>query len=316
MNEIPVNEVLDGDSLEVMRQLPSHCVAACLTDPPYNYEFIGRNWNHEEITRRITRVKESKTLVKNIPYGSGLAGGVRNERWYERVRSNVLEYEQWCYRWGKELFRVTKAGALVLVFNSARSVAHVQVGLERAGFYARDIIVWRRHSGIPKGLNLAKKLRATGSQNAEKWEGWHSALRGEWEAICVVQKPLINNYLETVQQNGIGLFHAETGGGFQSNIIEGFLKNGAEVGDVHCTVKPLELMKFLVELVVPPERGQVILDPFAGTGTTLLAAKETGRDYLGIEINSKYCQIARNRLSSIRTTGTTLPNDVSTGMLS
>gem|GEM_PF-4598287 len=37
-----------------------------------------------------------KTLVKNIPYGSGLAGGVCNRRWYERNRQNILDYQQWC----------------------------------------------------------------------------------------------------------------------------------------------------------------------------------------------------------------------------
>lgn len=260
-------------------------------------------------------VRESKTLVKNIPYGSGLAGGVRNNRWYERVRANIVEYEEWCYGWGKELFRVSKSGALVLVFNSARSVAHVQVALERAGFYARDIIVWRRHSGIPKGLNFAKKLEAIAATEASDWTGWHSALRGEWEAICVVQKPLINNYLETVQKSGVGLFHAERGNGFQSNIIEGFLRNSDEAGDVHCTVKPLELMKFLVELVVPPRKDLIVFDPFAGTGTTLLAARETGRDYLGIEINQTYCEIARKRLSGISTKATVTPHDVGSGTL-
>lgn len=313
--QLPINTVVQGDCIEVMQQLPENCTAACITDPPYNYEFIGRKWNHDEITRRVTRVKQSKTLVKNIPYGSGLAGGVRNERWYERVRANILEYEEWCYRWGRELFRISKNGALVLVFNSTRSVAHVQTALERAGFYARDIMVWRRHSGIPKGLNFAKKLQQKGDPSAGQWEGWHSALRGEWEAICVLQKPLTNNYLETVETNGIGLFHAERERGFQSNIIEGFGKNTSQVGDVHCTVKPLELMKFLVELVVPHQPGQMILDPFAGTGTTLLAAKETGRDFLGIEINPHYCEVARNRLAGTHIRRDILTNEIRSGTL-
>jgi site-specific DNA-methyltransferase (adenine-specific) len=310
----PINTILEGDCIELMKQLPPDHIAACLTDPPYNYEFIGREWNHDEITRRVARVKASKTLVKNIPYGSGLAGGVRNDRWYERVRTNILEYEDWCFRWGKELFRVAKNGALVLVFNSTRSVAHVQVALERAGFYARDIIVWRRHSGIPKGLNFAKKLHSLGSADARKWEGWHSALRCEWEAICVVQKPLINNYLETVKNGGVGLFHAEQGNGFQSNIIEGFLKNTSE-SEAHCTVKPLDLMKFLIELVVPAEPGQIAFDPFAGTGTTLLAAKQTGRNYLGIEINRNYREIAEARLSGRRVVTSGASHEVASDML-
>jgi hypothetical protein len=64
---------------------PSSSIATCITDPPYNYEFIGKDWDTAEIARRLERIRadgNSKTLVKNIPYGSGLAGGVRNDRWY------------------------------------------------------------------------------------------------------------------------------------------------------------------------------------------------------------------------------------------
>ncbi|MFN7926641.1 MAG: hypothetical protein U0Y68_01635 [Blastocatellia bacterium] len=49
------------------------------------------------------------------------AGGVRNARWYERVRQNILDYEQWCFEWATELFRVCKKGAIVATFNSTRA---------------------------------------------------------------------------------------------------------------------------------------------------------------------------------------------------
>jgi site-specific DNA-methyltransferase (adenine-specific) len=83
MKKTPSNEVLVGDCREVMKTLPENYISACITDPPYNYEFIGHKWDDSEIQRRIERVngKGNKTLVKNIPYGSGLAGGVRNEKW-------------------------------------------------------------------------------------------------------------------------------------------------------------------------------------------------------------------------------------------
>ena len=55
-----------------------------------------------------------------------------------------------------------KPGALVLIFNSTRTIAQVQVSMENVGFYARDIMVWRRQSGIPKGLNVSKKIRKNG----------------------------------------------------------------------------------------------------------------------------------------------------------
>ncbi|MEZ2303840.1 MAG: site-specific DNA-methyltransferase [Microcoleus sp.] len=301
MRQAPSNEVLVGDCREVMKTLPENYFSACITDPPYNYEFIGHKWDDSEIQRRRGKVnnKANKTLVKNIPYGSGLAGGVRNEKWYQRNRKNTLDYEKWCLDWGEQLFRICKPGATVLVFNSTRTVAHVQVALENAGFYARDMLVYKRSSGIPKGVNIKQQFEKKGYENPEKWDGWHSCLRNEWEAICVLQKPLVNNYLETLQEYGTGLFYTKDRfGGFQSNILEGIQREKTEEFNVHCTVKPIALMRQLVEIFVPRLENSILIDPFAGSGTTLVAAQEFGIKYVGIEIVPDYIEIINKRLDS------------------
>lgn len=292
------NQLFCGDCRDVLQQFDHNSISACLTDPPYNYEFIGHKWDADEIDRRLERTKKSNTLVKNIPYGSGLAGGVRNTRWYERVRSNTLEYQEWCYSWAVEAFRVCKPGAVIAVFNSTRTMAHVQVALERAGFYARDCIVYRRASGIPKGLNMQAKLKKDGMDEYEQWEGWHSCLRNEWEAIVVLQKPLTNSYVETARTFGTGLFHTiNLDGSFQSNIIENIPRDEHPPDNVHCTVKPVALMEKLIDLFVPHASEHLVLDPFAGSGTTLVAAKNLGRSYVGIEIVPQYIDIAAKRLA-------------------
>lgn len=293
-----VDQVLVGDCREILRGFPGDIVSACITDPPYNYEFIGHKWDADEIERRLDRIQDSKTLVKNIPYGSGLAGGVRNARWYERVRNNNLEYQQWCFEWATEVFRVCKPGAVVAAFNSTRTMAHLQIALERAGFYARDCLVYRRSSGIPKGLNIASQMKKKGSPDWKNWEGWHSCLRSEWEAIVVVQKPLVTNYLETLSQYGVGLFRATNeDGSFQSNILEDIPREKNGDYNVHCTVKPLALMEKLINLFVPPTNEHIVLDPFAGSGTTLVAAKKLGRSFIGIEIVPEYIDIIQTRLT-------------------
>ena len=63
---------------------------------------------------------------------------------------------------------------------------------------------------------------------------------------------------------------------------------------LHPTQKPLSVLLPLVETFCPPEG--TVLDPFAGSGSTLLAAKALGRDYIGIEMDGKYHAIARQRL--------------------
>lgn len=292
-------EIIQGDCRDVLPKLAEQSVSACITDPPYNYEFVGHKWNADEITRRTRRARAngSKILVKNIPYGSGLAGGVRNEKWYKRNRENTLEYQNWCLEWGKQVFRILKPGGVVAVFNSTRTIAHVQVALEAAGFFARDCIVYRRPSGIPKGLNLRAKLKQKNHDDFESWSGWHSCLRNEWEAIAVLQKPLEQNYINTFMKYEVGLFFTENpDGSFQSNIIEHIRKGHEDDYNIHCTVKPLALMEKLVEMFVPPSSKHIVLDPFAGSGTTLVAARNLGRSYIGIEIVPEYVQIIERRL--------------------
>lgn len=63
----------------------------------------------------------------------------------------------------------------------------------------------------------------------------------------------------------------------------------------HPTQKPLKVMKFIIERFTKPD--DIIFDPFAGSGSTLVAAKQLGRRYIGIELDSQYVEIANNRLS-------------------
>ena len=68
--------------------------------------------------------------------------------------------------------------------------------------------------------------------------------------------------------------------------------NGARL---HTTQKPLSLMSELIALFT--DEGEVILDPFAGSGTTLVAAKQAGRKAIGVELDERYCEAAARRLS-------------------
>jgi site-specific DNA-methyltransferase (adenine-specific) len=65
--------------------------------------------------------------------------------------------------------------------------------------------------------------------------------------------------------------------------------------NIHPTVKPVSLMRWLVTLVTPP--GGVVLDPFAGSGTTGIATLMEQRTFLGIERETKYIDIACARLT-------------------
>ncbi len=66
----------------------------------------------------------------------------------------------------------------------------------------------------------------------------------------------------------------------------------------HPTVKPIALMEYLINMVT--REGQIVLDPFAGSGSTLIAAKKLGRKYIGIELEPEYVKIAEARLNSVQ----------------
>ena len=101
---------------------------------------------------------------------------------------------------------------------------------------------------------------------------------------------------------GLDGFHKVETGSFEGNAD---YRNARKIGDrpevpnrpranVHPTVKPVELMRWLVRLVTPP--GGLVLDPFTGSGTTGIAAHLEGVEFLGIEREPEYAAIARARI--------------------
>jgi DNA modification methylase len=73
-------------------------------------------------------------------------------------------------------------------------------------------------------------------------------------------------------------------------------KDPGNVGNNHPTVKPIELMKYLIRLITPP--GGTVLDPFNGSGSTGCAAVELGHPYIGCELDPAYVEIATKRIEA------------------
>ena len=124
---------------------------------------------------------------------------------------------------------------------------------------------------------------AIGFKQAVVWDkgglgmGWH--YRRNYELILVAEKP--------------GAACQWYGGSSQANVIR--IPGIKPAEDDHPTPKPLELMALFASL--HSAEGDLILDPFMGSGTTLVAAKQLGRRAIGIEITERYCEIAVKRLA-------------------
>jgi len=79
--------------------------------------------------------------------------------------------------------------------------------------------------------------------------------------------------------------------------LDGEHKNPSHKNN-HPTVKPIALMEYLIKMVTP--KGGIVLDPFSGSGSTLVAAKQNGFKYIGIEMTEEYIPIIEARLKAVQ----------------
>ena len=90
----------------------------------------------------------------------------------------------------------------------------------------------------------------------------------------------------------------KTNDGRNKEIDNAFQRGSTLRNNNHPTVKPIALMEYLVKLV--SREGAVVLDPFAGSGSTLIACKNLGRNFIGIEREVDYVAIANARIKAVR----------------
>jgi site-specific DNA-methyltransferase (adenine-specific) len=86
----------------------------------------------------------------------------------------------------------------------------------------------------------------------------------------------------------------------EKRLADGDGVNAPKSFNTHPTVKPIALMEYLIKMVTP--KGGIVLDPFAGSGSTLVAAKQNGYQYIGCELTEEYIPIIEARLNAVEET--------------
>jgi len=120
-------------------------------------------------------------------------------------------------------------------------------------------------------------------------------LRPQFESLMLAEKPREGTFVDNWLKYKTGLIDATKSlNGAAPTTLMNVEKPIKEVFNTHLTVKPVPLLMHLIELFTI--KGQVVLDPFLGSGATALATIQTGRSCIGIEINPEYCKIAVERL--------------------
>ena len=288
-----LDEVVCGDSLEVLRGLPSDSAHLILSDIPYG---IGLDdWD-------VLHANTNSALMGQSP-AQKRAGQVFQRRgkpingWSEADARIPHEYQAWCAKWAAEWLRILKPGGSALIFSGRRFQHRCATAMEDAGFNLRDVLGWIRPRATWRAQRLSVVFERRGEKaRAKQWEGWRVGnLRPVFEPILWCFKPYKVTIADNVLEHGLGAWNAGALAKYFPSPDNAFACGMARgEGGLHPAQKPVKLLEALIALTTVP--GQVVLDPFCGSGSTLVAAKALGRRYVGVERDGALCEVAAQRL--------------------
>lgn len=301
-------KILNGDNLELIKQVDDNSLDSIVTDPPYGISFYGSKWDYE-----IPKVELWEQCLRVLKPGGHclIACGTRTQHRMvvniEDAGFEVRDVITWVYGTGfPKSLDVSKAIDKTL-------------GLERKviGKKKTNLTVYSR---IGQG-NVSGEVTYTepNSEMAKHWNGWGTALNPACEFFTLVRKPLAEKTIaRNVMQWGAGGINIEQTRNKQGKWPANLIHDGSEQavtpifhgsrlfycakasnadrekGNNHPTVKPTMLMRYLCRLITP--EGGTVFDPFMGSGSTGKAAINEGFNFLGFELEKSFFEIALNRL--------------------
>lgn len=241
------NQIIAGDCIAVMQQLPSDSVDVTFADPPFN-------------------------LKKKY-------GAYTDQR-------DTSDYIDWCRHWLWELVRITKPTGSIFVHNIPKWLTYSACSLNEFAVF-RHWIAWDElASPMGKSLQLAHYGILFYAKDPKQHKVYEIRYPHQRCRKC-------------------GYLHKDYGG--KKALLHPF---GPLVSDVWTDIHrvrhrkqrdphPCQLPIHLLEriLLMSSDAGDIILDPFIGTGTTAIAAKRLGRTYIGIDIDADYMNRARDKLA-------------------
>jgi site-specific DNA-methyltransferase (adenine-specific) len=161
------------------------------------------------------------------------------------------------------------------------------------------MLAWHRGRAPHRAqrLNIVFERRGDG-EAARRWSGWRVGnLRPSFEPVLWFTKPykIGTTIADNALNHGVGGYNEAAFlkyfGRPDNQLDVGFMPGEA---GLHPTQKPVRLMQALIELTTQP--GQLVFDPFCGSGSTLVAARNVGRDHLGCDVSPEYVALTQSRL--------------------
>jgi modification methylase len=251
---LPLDQILIGDSIKKLAELPPHSVDAVFADPPYNLQLGGE----------LRRPDNSKVDAVDDDWDKF---------------ADFATYDKFTYDWLAAVKRVLKPDGSLWVIGSYHNIFRVGAILQNLGFWILNDIVWCKTNPMP---NFRGK-RFTNAHETMIWAAPSS------EARPCFNYEAMKNANDDKQMRSDWILP----------ICSGHERLRTASGDkVHPTQKPEALLYRVIMSSTKP--GDVILDPFFGSGTTGAVARRLGRHFIGIERDKTYAGHALARIAKVQ----------------
>lgn len=251
------NIIYNGDCINVLnKKIDKESIDLIFADPPYNLSGNGLKW------------KGNKT------------GGdwyMVNEQW---DKMTAPEYIKFTRKWLGACDRVLKDKGSIYIACSYHNIAEVMIVLKQLDFKINNIITWYKTNAMP---NMTRRV-FTHSTEFVVW-----AVKGKKWVFNYEELKKIN---PEKQKDGSPKQMRDL---WESPLVQGKERlRGDDGRALHPTQKPEEMLKRII--LASSQKGDVVLDPFLGSGTTTFVAEKYNRKWIGIEKDKDYLKIARKRM--------------------
>ena len=253
MTHLPLNQILHGDCIEILKSFPEDSVDLIFADPPYNLQL------------RNELYRPNMTKVNAV-----------NDRWDQF--EGFAEYDAFTREWLSASRCVLKETGTIWVIGTYHNIYRVGSLLQDLGFWILNDIVWSKGNPMPN-------FRGVRFTNAHETLIWAQKKQGAKYTFNHKSMKALNDDLQMRSDWNLNLATGK----------ERIKVNGSKV---HSTQKPEALLYRII--MASSNVGDVVLDPFFGTGTTGAVAKKLGRQWIGIERDKKYLKIAQKRIDAVQ----------------
>ncbi len=250
--ELPLNQILPGDTIERLNELPENSIDLIFADPPYNLQLQGDLW------------RPNMTKVDAV-----------DDDWDKF--SSFEQYDEFSRQWLTAARRVLKDTGTIWVIGSYHNIYRVGALMQDLGFWFLNDVLWIKTNPMPN-------FRGVRFTNAHETMLWASKSQG---SRYTFNHHAMKAFNEGKQMRSDWLLP----------IVNGKKRLKVDGKKAHATQKPEALLYRVILSSSNP--GDVVLDPFFGSGTTGAVAKKLHRHWIGIEREASYIAVAQTRIDQI-----------------